>query len=241
MKSIFFVPVYNQAEQLTDLLQELKLTPLPCDRLLLVNNGSEDGSRELIADSGFPFLDLPRNLGVGYSFIKALEYALQEGFDIFGSLAGNGKMLPSEMGRVLKPILAGEADYVTGSRFLLGGEFPNLPLFRRVAIPLVNIFVWMTTGKRVTDATCGYRAFHLDIVRKACFDWQAPWLYGYSFEYYLYAKILLSAEFSYREVPITMRYPARGKPYTKMRAFVSWYEMLRPWVIAALQGPGFQR
>lgn len=238
MKSVFFVPVFNQIREFPGVLKELRAAPPACDTVLLVNNGSSDGSEYLIRSSGYPYLDLPRNRGVGYSYILALDWAREHGYDVFGTMASNGKMIPSEMPRVLDPILQGEADYVTGSRFLSGGESPNLPAFRRRSIPLVNAFVRLCTGAALTDATCGYRAFRLEILRRAEFDWHAPWLYTYGLEYYLYAKVLLDRRWRWREVPITMRYPASG-PYSKIRAGRDWYAMLRPWLVARLDRKGF--
>lgn len=239
MKTLFFIPVYNQIQELPALLAELRTTALACDTLLLVNNGSDDGSAELIHESGFPWLDIPRNLGVGHAFMQAADWALARDYDVLGVLAGNGKMLPSEMDRVLGPILRGEADYVTGSRFLAGGASPNLPRFREGSIPVVNAFVRVLTGARVTDATCGYRAYRLDLLRRARFDWHAPWLDAYGFEYYLYAKVLLDRGIRWQEAPITMRYPPRGRRYSKIKPFLGWYDMLKPWVVARFERKGF--
>lgn len=239
LRSVFFIPVYNQIQELPGLLGELKATDLPCDTLLLVNNGSDDGSESLIHESGLPYLDLPENRGVGRAFMAAADWGLERGYDILGVLAGNGKMLPSEMGRVLDPILHGEADYVTGSRFLAGGASPNLPKFREASIPVVNAFVRLLTGARVTDATCGYRAYRLELLRRAEFDWHAPWLDAYAFEYYLYAKVLLDRRIRWKEAPITMRYPPPGRRYSKIKPFVGWYDMLKPWVVARLDRKGF--
>lgn len=232
MKSVFFIPVFNQVRELPIVLAELAAIDVPCDTVLLVNNGSTDGSAELIYGSGYPYIDLPKNLGIGYGFIKALDWALERDYELFGGLASNGKMLPREMHRVMEPVLSGRADYVTGSRFLPGGDSPNLPKFRRGSIPMVNNFVHALTGVELTDATCGYRAFRLDIIRRANFDWHAEWLYGYSFEYYLYAKVILDRSLRHTEVPITMRYPPRGHRYSHIKPLVGWYDMLKPWVIA---------
>ena len=238
MKALFFVPVFNEARHLPRVLEELAAASLPGVSLLLVNNGSDDGSERLVRESGHPFLDLPRNRGVGRANILALDWALEHGVEIFGAMAANGKMLPAEIPRLLAPILAGEADYVTGSRFLPGGGSPNLPPFRRRSIPWVNRFVRVLTGATLTDATCGFRAFRLDLVRRAEFDWHAPWLDTYGFEYYLYAKVLLDGRLRWTERPVTMRYPAAG-PYTKIRAGRDWYAMLKPWLAARLDGRGF--
>ncbi|MBI3308850.1 MAG: glycosyltransferase family 2 protein [Candidatus Melainabacteria bacterium] len=239
MKSIFYCPVYNQINELPNFLEQLRQHKY-CDTVLLVNNGSTDGSEELIKKSGFPHIEIPQNLGVGYSYILALDWAIERNYKIFGTIASNGKMLSEEMGKILEPVLKDKADYITGSRFLKGGTSPNLPLFRRYGIPLVNIFVKLITGIQLTDATCGYRAFNLDIIRKAKFNWHAKWLYTYSFEYYLYAKVLLNSKIRWKEVPITMNYPSLGKNYSKIRPIIDWWPMLKPWLIAKIDGKNIE-
>ena len=239
MSVLFFIPVFNQARELPQVLAEFAAVALPDVNLLLVNNGSSDGSERLVRESGHPCLDLPRNLGVGGAYALALDWALERRVKIFGTMAANGKMLPAEIPRLLEPIRAGEADYVTGSRFLSGGDSPNLPPFRRRAIPLVNLFVRAVTGAALSDTTCGFRAFRLEILRRATFDWHAPSLASYGLEYYLYAKVLLDGRLRWLERPVTMHYPPAG-PYTKIRAGRDWYAMLKPWLVARLDGRGFR-
>jgi len=230
MKSVFFVPVFNQIKEFPIVLDDLKKHST-CSEILLVNNGSTDGSENLIHKSNFPHIDIEKNRGIGYSYILALEWAIEKKFDIFGSFAANGKMLASEMNRVLNPILENKADYVTGSRFMKGGNYPNLPLFRRITIPAVNIFVNLLFGSNLTDATCGYRAFKLDLLKNISFNWYDEWLYTYSFEYYIYARILKNKNNRCLEVPITMNYPKTPHGYSKIRPFIDWWAMLRPWII----------
>ena len=241
MKSLFFAPVWNERDHFPRFLEELKTLDLPCDEVLLINNGSTDGSENLVRKSGFPYLDLDKNRGVGGALILALDWALERGYDIFGALTATGKTMPSQMGRLLLPILNNEADFVCGSRFMPGGSSPNLPAFRRHAIPLVNKFVHLAIGIALTDATCGYRVYKLELLRRANFDWRAQYLQRYGLEYYYYAKALLDESVRCKEVPITMRYPSRGKPYSKIRPGRDWYEMLKPWVVARFDGKGFDR
>lgn len=240
MKTVFFCPVFNEIRDFPALLDDLRRGPLACDQLLLINNGSRDGSEKLVRESGFPYLDLPRNRGVGFATIVAIDWALERGFEVFGGIAANGKMLPDEMRRLVEPIQAGEADYVTGSRFLIGGQSPNLPAFRRLSIPLVNAWVRALTGVRLSDATCGYRAYRLDLLRRAEFDWHAEWLHTYAMEYYLFAKVLLDGRVRWREVPVSMRYPGRRRAYSKIRPGRDWWAMLKPWLVARLDGQGFR-
>ena len=166
MKSICFIPVYNQIKEFPTVLKELKNSNLPVDEILLINNGSNDGSEKLVHESGYPYLDVPKNKGIGYSFMLATDWAIERGYEIFSVIASNGKMLPQELYRVIDPIKNNEADYVTGSRFLNGGISPNLPQFRKNSIPLVNNLVKFLTGKSLSDATCGYKAYRLDLLKR---------------------------------------------------------------------------
>ncbi len=240
MKSVFFSPVFNQLHEFPRVLEELKAIDLPCDEILLVNNGSTDGSEKLVHDSGYPYIDVPENRGVGYATIAAIDWALDRGYDLFGGFASNGKMLPREMDRLVAPLRSGEADFVGGSRFLAEGDSPNLPDFRRMAIPIVTVLARAISGARITDATCGYRAYNLDIFRRAEFDWRARWLWGYAWEPYVYVKILVEPSLRWKEVPITMRYPEKGRRYTKIRPGRDWLQMLYPWVLGRIDGKGFR-
>jgi dolichol-phosphate mannosyltransferase len=239
MRAVFFAPVFEQVRELPRVLDQFAAAQLPEVTLLLVNNGSRDGSARLVRESGHPFIDLPRNFGVGGAYMLALDWALARPVEVFGTMAANGKMLPAEIPRLVGPILADEADYVTGSRFLAGGAAPHLPVFRRCLIPMVNLYARWLTGAILTDATCGFRAFRLDILRRAKFDWHAPWLTSYGLEYYLYAQILLDGRFRWVERPVTMAYPETG-PYTKIRAWRDWWQMLKPWLVARLDRRGFR-
>ena len=241
MKSVLFIPVYDQVTELPTVLRELKETSLPVDTVLLVNNGSTDGSEKLVAESEYEVINLVTNRGIGHSFMWAIDWALQRNYGIFSVIASNGKMLPSELSSVVEPVRRGEADYVTGSRFLSGGQSPNLPKFRQLSIPIVGALVNSLYGARLTDATCGYKAFNLDIIRRAQFDWKARWLDTYGFEYYLYGKVLRDPTIRWKEVPITMRYPPRGQRYSKIKPFSGWYALLKPWLIARFDGKGFDR
>lgn len=243
MRTLIFVPIFDQERELPGVLAEIDLAALGGVEFLLVDNGSSDGSARLVRESRHHQLRLPANAGVGGAYALAIDWALDAGrrgrpFDAFGAMAANGKMLASELPRLLEPIARGEADYVTGSRFLSGGASPNLPGFRRAAIPAVSRLASAVVGQRLTDATNGFRAFRLEILRHARFDWHEPWLRTYGLEYYLYAKVLLEPRLTAIEVPTTMRYPAAG-PYSKIRPGLDWARMLQPWVVARVDGRGF--
>jgi dolichol-phosphate mannosyltransferase len=236
-QTLIFVPVYNQVREFPTVLSDIEKADLQNIDFLMVNNGSTDGSEDIVRQSGHAFLDIETNLGIGHSYLLALRWAAERSFRYFGSMAANAKMLPGELPRLLDPLHSNGADYVTGSRFMPGGASPNLPTFRRATIPIVNQVARLTTGKRLTDATNGFRVFKLGIIEAAQFDLEAAWLRTYGFEYFLYAKVLRDPVLRATEVPSTMRYPESGS-YSKIRPGLDWWQMIKPW-IRSMSGLGF--
>ena len=79
MKTLVWVSVFNQVRELPSVLDGLAaLTEVDID-VLLVNNGSRDGSEKLIHDSGHAYINVGKNLGVGHSYALAIDWAIEHG------------------------------------------------------------------------------------------------------------------------------------------------------------------
>jgi dolichol-phosphate mannosyltransferase len=225
--------VYNEGARVAKVLHGLRSRPANCD-VLVLDDGSTDDSTGFIESFEYPVLRHPQNLGAGASVRDAVRYATEQGYRFIVLIAGNGKMDPAQIPRLIQPLLSGECDYVQGSRYLAGGNHQNLPLFRHVMIHAFTWIVWALTGFRGTDVTCGFRAYTLALFRNANIDIWQTWLDRYELEYYLHYKVI---KLGYRivEVPVSMTYPRDGRPYSKIKPFVGWWSMIRPWVLLSLR------
>ena len=74
-------------------------------------------------------------------------------------MAGNYKMSPFDIPNVINPVKVMGFDYVSGTRFLKKENFKNNPLFRKISIKILSLFFSLIFRKKITDATCGFRAF----------------------------------------------------------------------------------
>ena len=225
------VLTYNEGERLKKLLGRF---PNRSDySLLFVDDGSTDGSYDFLKSSGYNVLRHERNLGVGAGIRTAVNYGREQNCDILVVMAGNGKMLPEEIGRLVEPIVEGRADYVQGSRYLEGGRSSNLPPFRHFAIKVFTVFANIVLGFIGTDITCGFRAYRIALLDDPAIDINQAWLNEYEMEYYFHYKVIKSG---YRvvEVPVSMVYPEDGRKYSKIKPFVGWWSMIRPWVFLTL-------
>lgn len=223
--------VYNEGAKLSETLARF-----PADRnydVAVIDDGSTDGAGEIVGKFPFAYMRHEVNRGVGAAFRTAFEYCIAHNYEVFVSMAGNGKMHPVDIPALIDPILSGKFDYVQGSRYLSGGRHENLPLFRRIAIPMVSWVIGILSGFPSSDVTCGFRAYKLEIVRRRELDITQEWLDRYEMEYYIH---YYAIQLGYRvtEAPVAMTYPASKKNYSKIPAFSGWWSMLRPWVFLYL-------
>jgi dolichol-phosphate mannosyltransferase len=218
---------------------ERVLSRFPAERdydVVVMNDGSTDDSRSRF--DKFPFAGIIThrdNLGAGCAIRTVNDFALRQGYDVVVHVAGNDKDDPMLLPRLLQPIRDDRADYVQGSRYLPGGDYGDIPLYRIVATRFIHPWLFsMLVGRRIMDSTNGFRAFRTTLLRDARIDLDQDWLDKYELEpYFFYKAITLG----YRviEVPVTKFYPSKALGYTKMRPIIGWWSILRPLVFLGLR------
>lgn len=231
-KILVTVLIYNEGEKLKDLVQ--KFPENNNYTLLFIDDGSNDGTYDYLKSQNFNIIRHEKNYGVGIGIKEAIGYGRENNFDVIVIMAGNGKMLPSEIDRLTQPITDDEADYIQGSRYLEGGNSPHLPVFRHLAIKLFTMIANFILGFKGTDITCGFRAYRLDLFDDTTINITQDWLGKYEMEYYIHYKVIKNG-YRVKEVPVSMIYPKTGKNYTKIKPFIGWWSMLRPWIYLTLR------
>jgi dolichol-phosphate mannosyltransferase len=166
---------------------------------------------------------------VGAAIRTGLKYGVQKGFDILVVMAGNDKDDPSEIPKLVRPIIENGAHYVQGSRYARGGEYGKMPLHR---IILTRAYPWLVrqvTGFPITDATNGFRAITAEFLKDPRIQMDQEWLNRGELEYYLQLKALMLG-FKVEEVAVRKIYPdlSAYKNYTKIKPVYDWLRNLRP-------------
>lgn len=231
MKSICIIPVFNEISKLPKLIKKIKKNKHKKYNLkyIFINNGSTDGSYEILKKNKLNIINLKKNYGIGYALIIGYEYALKYNYQYIIHLAGNGKMDPYEIPKLLNPMIYKKFKYVNGSRFLNNGSFKNNPIYRIILIKLFSIFLTILFNKKITDCSCGFRAFETNLFKNFKKNFKKKSLYTYGYEYFSYGKILKKNKKFCLEIPIKMNYPSKTN-YTKIKPFIDWYIMAKYWV-----------
>ena len=132
--------------------------------VLVVDDGSADATAEIAEQAGARVIRHDVTQGVGGAFQTALVYARENGVDWFVTIDADGQFDPADIPLVMAPVLAGEADFVTGSRFLDPALEPEMPRMKRWGNRQVARIVSGLTGHHFEDVSCGMRCYNREAI-----------------------------------------------------------------------------
>jgi glycosyltransferase involved in cell wall biosynthesis len=162
IKKLIIIPAFNEEHSIASLLRELRDYCSGFD-VLVINDGSEDGTSRICRSEGYNVLDLPINLGIGGAVQTGYIYAVQEDYDIVVQMDGDGQHDPRDVPYLVEPILSGNVDMVIGSRFI-NNEGYQSSHWRRLGIRFYSRLIKGLTGKKIYDPTSGFRVVNREIV-----------------------------------------------------------------------------
>ena len=214
---VAIVPAFNEEGNIGRVVDELRAFDPDLD-VVVVSDGSVDRTAEVAAAHGAHVLRLPFNLGIGGAVQTGFRYAWENGYELAVRCDGDGQHDPSELPKVLAPVLAGEADIAVGTRFGSDDGYRSSAT-RRLGIRVLAAVVSAIARQRVTDTTSGFQA--LD--RRAL----ALFASDYPHDYPEVEGMVMTIKHRLRlcEVPVRMREREHGR--SSITAFRSVYYMAR--------------
>jgi hypothetical protein len=162
-KVAILVPAYNEAENIGQVLDQMPARVCGvATEVLVVDDGSRDGTGDVAAEHGAIVARHVTNRGGGAALRTGYRLMMESGAEIVVTLDADGQHLPSEMERLVKPVLDGEVDLAHGSRVL--GHADRNHFAREFGIVFFNRVVSFITRTHVTDCSNGYRAVRTTVL-----------------------------------------------------------------------------
>jgi glycosyltransferase involved in cell wall biosynthesis len=162
LKILIIIPAYNEEASLPGVIRDLQVHCPEAD-LLVVNDGSHDGTARVAADLGVKFLNLSFNLGIGGAMQAGYMYAEKKEYDVAVQFDGDGQHRAEEIKKLLQPIVNDRVDLVIGSRFLHSTDY-KAPVMRLIGIRFFSLILSCILETPVTDTTSGFRAANKKII-----------------------------------------------------------------------------
>jgi len=156
------IAAYNEEGAVGPVVSGLPRTVcgLPAE-VIVVADGCVDGTAKEAAEAGAIVVDVPANRGQGAALRLGYRIARDGGARYIVTTDADGQYNPQEIERLLAPVVAGQADFVTGSR-RLGSEETRDPV-RQAGVRFFALLVSTLTGQRVSDTTFGLRAMRAEV------------------------------------------------------------------------------
>jgi hypothetical protein len=167
-------PAFNESENVAAVIKQIPamieghhVVPV------VVSDGSTDGTAAVAREAGAYVAELPIRRGGGLALRVGYDVALRLGAELIVTLDSDGQHLPEEIPIMIAPILAGEADYVNGSRLL--GSFERESLVRHLGVHVFSRIITLLTGQRITDPSSGYRAARAELLERVVLKQDQFW------------------------------------------------------------------
>jgi dolichol-phosphate mannosyltransferase len=200
------LPTYDEAENLPGIAAAI-LAELPAATLLVVDDGSPDGTGKLAdglaaADERVRVRHRPSKQGLGKAYLDGFRIALEGGADVVVQMDADWSHDPAALPLLIGPVAGGEADLVIGSRYVPGGGVVDWGLARRMISRGGSLFARCVLGLAPHDLTGGFKAWRAATLGTIPFDGIHAGGYVFQIEMTFRASRLGAR---IREVPITFR------------------------------------
>ncbi len=201
------IPAYNEEPSVAEVVAEIPREAAGLQtEVIVVVDGSVDGTAAAALAAGALVCDVPVNRGQGAALRLGYWLARARAAKVIATIDADGQYEPEELGRVVEPILAGKADFVSGSR-RLGAELTTDPV-RHLGVLVFGALFSLLVRHRITDPACGVRAMSAELTAGVVLEQPQ----------YQASELMISAAlhgFRLAEVPTTMRDRASHAGHTK--------------------------
>jgi glycosyltransferase involved in cell wall biosynthesis len=228
------VPAYNEAGSVADVVRRLH-ERAPSFDVIVVDDGSTDGTAHRAREAGATVVTLPFNLGIGGAVQTGFVYALEHGYRYMAQVDGDGQHEPADLRRLVDAMGAEPSlDMVCGSRFLGPETGYRASIGRRTGIHWFAFALGRIVGQRVTDPTSGFRLYNRRAIALFARD------YPHDYPEVEAVLMLHSQRLKMAEVPVSMYERGFGhSSITKGRSIYYMVKVSLALIVGLLRRHGF--
>lgn len=239
-QALVIVPTYNERDNIGEVVRRLFDAAGDSVDLLIVDDGSPDGTAELVRElahgpHGIHLMERTGKQGLGTAYIAGFKWAIERGYKAVIEMDADLSHDPAEVPRLLEALI--QNDLSIGSRYVPGGGVENWSRVRRLLSSSGNLYARMWLGFPVRDATSGFRAYRVSMLREQ--DLDSVRSEGYAFQIELTRRIY-KAGGRIIEVPITFVERVAGRSKMSKKIVAEALTQVTRWGMSDRFRPGKQ-
>ena len=209
---LIIIPAYNEEKNIGALLDQLAKPEISSlADVLVVDDASTDGTKDIVKKYGFPVVRHVYNLGYGSGLQSGYKYAVRKGYQYVVQMDADGQHDACNIPVLYRALTSGDEegnmpDIVIGSRFMDGSTPYRVSAVKKFAIRLFVLMIYLGTGKKYTDPTSGLQGLSRRAVKYYSH-------YGNFDDRYPDANMIMQMTllgYRLREVPAVMHYRTVG-------------------------------
>ncbi len=209
---LLFMPAYNEEAAVGACVRRAPETVAGRGvDVLVIDDGSADATVARAREAGAEVIELGVNQGLGAAVRVGLAEGVRRGASAVVFCDADGEYPPEELEAMVEPILAGRADYVTGSRFQ--GHIEHMRPHRRVGNLVLTRALSVVARRRISDGQTGYRALSPAAAAGA------EIIHDFNYAQVLTLD-LLAKGYRHAEVPISYRFRTTGDSFIKLGPYL---------------------
>jgi glycosyltransferase involved in cell wall biosynthesis len=200
VKLVVQLPALNEEKTVGDVIRRIPrdIPGIDATEVVVVDDGSTDRTGELSRAEGAHVVRHEQPRGVGAAFRSGVQRSAELGADIIVTIDSDGQFNPADIATLIQPILQGEADFVTASRFMDQDLIPDMPGVKKWGNDFMARWISRLTKQRFYDVSCGFRAYSQNAYLRLVLTGD----FTYTHEVFL---TLAFARVPIKEVPIKVR------------------------------------
>jgi len=164
MNGCVVIPTFNESKTISFIVKEIKKRNLD---VLIIDDGSRDGTDRLASEAGAKVITHQRNMGKGLSLRSGFQKVISQDYDFIITMDGDGQHRPADIANFIQHYSQNKTEVIVGNRM---NKPKNMPFHRWITNKTMSMVISSVCKTYIPDTQCGFRLIKTSVLREMVFS-----------------------------------------------------------------------